>query len=225
MNKKYIEVVQAVLNKIEELLQEVAEFYAGQSFEDIKAEYKETLQGAMEDYLRSGKPITSFRNEFRRAVNDAFTLTFYAGWADAGASGPITDAAQSWLNGRISQEIQFADTLFSELPALRNSTEIPMSAKLEATEQHATAYANTLTGVYAYGKMMGEPERDAIWRLGKTEAHCNTCSTLNGQKHPISWFIDHGYIPQEPGSSTLDCGGWNCDCSLNDPKTGEQLIP
>jgi len=199
------------------------EFSPGQSLEDVQAEYQDKLYGYMADYLQSSQPITSFRNQFRRAVNDAFTFAFVAGWADAGAS-QLTDEAQSWLDERIGTELLFSDPLFDDLKALRANSEIPLEDKLASAQAHAEAYTNTLTGVYAQGKMMGEPERDGEWEYGDTD-HCDTCAGLNGKVHPMSWYLDNGYIPQEAGSSTLDCGGWKCQCIIKDPKTGEQLIP
>jgi hypothetical protein len=35
--------------------------------------------------------------------------------------------------------------------------------------------------------------------------------------------LDKGYIPQQPGSETLACGGWNCDCQIVDDD-GERLL-
>jgi hypothetical protein len=200
------------------------EFSPGQDIESVKAEYQDKLYEYMAEYLRSSKSVVVDRNKFNRAINDGFTFAFVAGWADAGAS-ELTPEAQSWLNGRIADEIAFAATLFADLKALREDDTIPMDAKLQAAEAHAAAYTNTLTGVYAEGKMRGEPERQGVWRLGATEEHCKTCSWLNTQKQPMSWYIDNGYIPQEAGSATLDCGGWRCDCIIEDPKTGEQIIP
>lgn len=201
------------------------EFSPGMGLEEVQAEYQEKLYQAMQAYLESDRPITSFRNEFRRAVNDAFTFAFVAGWADAGASGPITDDAQAWLNGRIEQEIVFADGLFAQLKALRDDKALTTEERLDAAQSHAEGYTNTTTGVYAEGKMMGEPERDGTWYLGDTEEHCDTCAGLDGQTHPMSWYIKNDYIPQQNGSKTLDCGGWRCDCTIRDPKSGEVLIP
>jgi hypothetical protein len=201
------------------------EFAPGQSLEEVQDEYRnERLFPAMQDYLSSTRPITAFRNDFRQAVNDAFTMAFIAGWADAGASGELSSDAQSWLSDRISQEITFSDTLFTQLKALRDDPELTYDEKIDAAEAHADAYTQTLVGVYNMGKMMGEPEQDARWEFGDTD-HCDTCSDLNGQTHPLSWFIDNGYIPQESGSETLDCHGYNCQCRIMSDKTGKQLIP
>jgi hypothetical protein len=202
----------------------IFEFSPGQSLEEVQEEYRDKIYVVMQDYLQGSEPITSYRNEFNRYVNDAFTVAFIAGWADAGAS-ELTEEAQNAISDRIAGEIGFVDTLFSQLKALREDDEIGMDDKLAAAQAHADGYTQTLVGVYALGKMMGEPERDGRWELGATEEHCDTCSGLNGKVHPLSWYLKNGYIPQEAGSGTLSCGGWNCDCSIVDPKTGEPLIP
>ena len=200
------------------------EFSPGQSLEEVQDEYRDKLFVTMQDYLQGDRPITSYKNEFARYVNDAFTVAFIAGWNDAGAE-ELTPEAQDWLNGRIDSEIEFVAALFPQLKALRDDDTIPMDDKLEAAQAHAEGYTQTLVGVYNHGKMMGAPHRKGTWQLGATEKHCGTCASLNGKTHPLSWYIKNGYIPQEAGSSTLECGGWNCDCSIIDPKTGEQLIP
>jgi len=202
----------------------IIEFNPGQDIDSVKAEYEGKLYDYMAEYLQSSRSVVIDRNKFNRAINDGFTFAFIAGWADAGAS-ELTEEAQAWLNGRISEEIAFVAPLFDDLKALRNDEEIPLADKLQSAQMHAAAYTNTLTGVYAMGKMMGEPERDGTWELGATEEHCDTCSMLDGKTHPLSWFIKQGYIPQQAGSTTLDCGGWRCDCRIKDAKTGAQIIP
>lgn len=64
------------------------------------------------------------------------------------------------------------------------------------------------------------------WVLGATEEHCSTCLRLSsGAPHRLSWYIKRGYIPQEPGSPTLECGGWRCDCEIRSARTGQTLLP
>lgn len=202
----------------------LTEFSPGMSLEEIQEEYQGKLYDYMAEYLRGSGSVVIDRNKYNRAINDAFTFAFIAGWADAGAS-ELTPEAQAWVNARIAQEIAFVAPLFTDLKALRADPEIPLEDKLTSAQAHAEAYANTLVGVYAEGKMRGEPERDGEWQLGATEEHCDTCAWLDGQTHPLSWYIKNKYIPRQAGSPTLDCGGWRCDCSIRDPKTGRQLIP
>lgn len=70
---------------------EVSEYSLGQDLEAIKAEYRANLFQTMWDYIDSTRPLTSFRNRFYRNVNESFTMSFYAGWADGGGSGPLPD--------------------------------------------------------------------------------------------------------------------------------------
>jgi len=49
------------------------------------------------------------------------------------------------------------------------------------------------------------------WRLGATEEHCSDCARLDGQIHRASEWRASGWLPQ---NRNLECGGWNCDCSL-----------
>lgn len=214
----------AISEELSAFLDSILEFKAGHSLEEIQAEYQERIYGAMADYLQSDRPITAFRNLFHRLINDAFLYAFVAGWVDAGAE-ELTDEARAWLNDRISRELAFCDTLFIQLKTLRNNTELTMEEKLDAAQARASGYAGSLVGVYAMGKMMGKPNRVGIWKYGDTSKHCSTCGMLHNKRHTLAWFIQHGYIPQEHGSSTLACKGFHCLCKIIDPKTGEQLIP
>jgi len=200
------------------------EFNPGMGLEEIKGEYSSTLYSAMAGYLESEKSIVSFRNEVRRAVNDAFTLAYIAGWADAGASGELPLADRLWLNDRIEKEIGFADGLFAELKSIRADSGISQDEKYNWCRARASGYTGTLDGIYAQGKMKGNPYKMGTWRLGGTKEHCDTCAMLDGQEHPVHWFIDNGYIPQERGSATLQCGGWHCECRIEDID-GNQIIP
>src|SRR5512139_1628805 len=96
------------------------EFNPGQDIDSVKAEYEEKLYSYMADYLQSTRPITSYKNAFHRAINDGFTFAFIAGWSELSGS-PLTNTAQSWLNGRIDTELRFSDELFRQLKELRDA--------------------------------------------------------------------------------------------------------
>lgn len=49
------------------------------------------------------------------------------------------------------------------------------------------------------------------WQLGATEQHCQTCLALNGQVHKMKDYVKAGLLP---GSSALECKGYQCDCHL-----------
>jgi hypothetical protein len=221
MNTQLAETLTQILDDLEAMLKEIAEFSPGQSLEDVQAEYEGKLVDYMTDYLQSSRSVVVDRNLFRRAVNDGFTFAFIAGWADAGASTPITDEAQAWLNGRIDQEVAFANQLFIDLKALRDDTEMSMEDKLARAASHAAGYTQSTNGIYAQGGLMAAPEVDLTFdgEDGSSDSVCQktggTCVKLRGKTHPASWWLKNDLIPY-PGNTNYDCGGWNCRHFLRD---------
>ena len=190
----------------------VQEFTPCQSLEEIRGEYQDTLAAAMLDYLDSNRPVTSFRNEFRRAVNDAFTGAFYAGWAEAGPStGPIDDDATDWLLARIEQEIGYSDDLFAELKAQRGTEDIEAWA-----EGKAETYTDTLDSIYNQGKVMGAEGLPLTFGGDDGEESCETCQGLKGVTHPARWWVENNLIPGQPGNENYDCKGYRCQHGLFD---------
>jgi len=200
-------------------------FSLGDDLATIEGEYHERISGAMADYMDSSRSITAFKNEFRRIVNDGFNYTAVAGWVDGGANGPMSDDLQAWVNGQIDREVEFVADLFAQLRDLRRDPEKTDEDRGSFIDARADGYAGALIGIYNYAKMEAQKNQNGQWVLGNTEEHCGTCADLDGQIHPVQWFLDHGYIPGQRGSQTLDCGGWHCDCSIINPETGEQLVP
>jgi hypothetical protein len=189
--------------------------------DEIQAEYRDKLYQSMADFLSSERPITAFRNEHRRAVNDGFTMAFIAGWADGGAEGLIGDDEQAWLNDRIESEIGFDDDLFQQLKALRADPDLTLDDKLAAIESRADGYTATLPGIYAQGQLMAAPHIELVFdgEDGSADSVCQktggTCVKLKGQSHPAQWWLDNDLVPRR-GNDNFDCGGWNCRHRLVD---------
>ena len=74
----------------DELIAVLIEFEPGMSLEEVQAEYQDRLYVLMQDYLQGDRPITSYRNEFHRIVNDGFTFAFIAGESCRYASAAMT---------------------------------------------------------------------------------------------------------------------------------------
>ena len=60
---------------------------------------------------------------------------------------------------------------------------------------------------------IGQPEPRFMWMLGGTEKHCTDCAALDGQVKTSSEWASAGIQPQSPD---LECGGWRCDCRLEE---------
>lgn len=195
----------------------LAEFKPGMGLDEIVAEYQTKVYNSLIDYANSSRSVVAFRNQFKRAVNDAFTLTVYAGWADGGGEGPIPAGLQSWLNGRIEKELEYVNEVFVKLKALRAKGD---KSALEAFAQaRAEGYANSLYGIYNEGKAWALKDEWGTWQYGPTE-HCVDCLRLNGKRHKLSWFIKNGWIPR---SSQLACTGRHCQCQILSDK-GKVLL-
>ena len=203
-------------------------FTEGQSLSSIEDEYATTLYEIMDDYANHERPVTSYRNRYNRAANDAMNGAIAVGWKDGGADGNIPSELQDWVNGRIDQETDYISDMFRDLKELR--AEGDMDALANFMQARAQGYTSSLEGVYLQGKAFAMGERPGIWRFGATEVHCISengtmgCSDLEGQTHPINWYREHGYIPRQVGSQTITCGCFHCDCRVEDPETGEQLL-
>ena len=75
----------------------------------------------------------------------------------------------------------------------------------------STVWGNAPAKFETAGQTLDRNDRWYQWKLGATERHCKDCAHLNGQIHRASEWRASGIAPQSPD---LECGGWNCDCSL-----------
>jgi len=185
--------------------------------DEITAEYERKIYNSLLDYANSTRSIVAFRNQFRRAVNDAFTLTVTAGWVDGGGNGPLPKELVTWLNGRITQELRYVDGVFVKLKLLKKTGD--EKALKEFAQARASGYAASLVGVYNYGLAWAQRDKWGTWEYGPTE-HCDDCRRLNGQRHKLSWFIKGDWIPKSP---RLACTGRHCQCRVKDDE-GNTLI-
>jgi hypothetical protein len=77
-----------------------------------------------------------------------------------------------------------------------------------------TLWVNRYKDVKDRAKIYFGGKTRLVWVLGKTEKHCASCSALNGIVAWAKEWEEAGVKPQNPPNAALECGGWNCDCSL-----------
>lgn len=70
----------------------------------------------------------------------------------------------------------------------------------------------SLSDIYYIGMALGAPNKKYRWALGNTEKHCATCKTNDGQVKTLKEWQAAGM----PHSEHLDCGGFQCDCGLEE---------
>lgn len=80
----------------------------------------------------------------------------------------------------------------------------------EAADKPALWFNKSITPMYQAGLLSADKNGLYEWVYGDTE-HCETCRSLNGQRHRLKDYARRDLMPQ---SGALACGGWNCKCKL-----------
>jgi len=187
-------------------------------YEQVRNEYWATVYDAVEGYLTGNRPVTAFRNSMYNAMNSAFQTGAELGYVDGGGEVPLDKDTQAWLDGEILSEKNFINSLFVDLKQNWESKDA-----IKEAFARADGYAGKLDSIFGQGKMYGANNPMLTWRLGTTEKHCDTCQNLNGKSHRAKWYITNNYIPRKPGAD-MECGGYNCDCSLTDKDGNEYVL-
>lgn len=190
---------------------------AASDLASINAEYRDAITASLTKYFE-GAAVASPRNQFKRGMVAAFGDAFDLGWTDGGAEMPPDEDALEWLNARVDAEFGFIDGLFAQIKTMRRDEEMDYFSFITA---RADAYISSVAGVYNAARMYAKKAQPLTWHLGKTEAHCDTCASLEGGSHRASWYISRNYIPRQAGAA-MDCGGYRCDCYLTD-KDGKKV--
>jgi len=160
-----------------------------------------------------------FRQELNRLMTAAFTLLFVE------AGGNLADAAaRAELDRIIAQNVNSVTVLTGDVFDGRYSRRSDDEAAPGRPPQTATEgrdklrnrlalWVFTAAGLWSAGKIYGQAEQTAVWRLGNTEEHCTTCLALDGVVLTKQEWQQLRYRPQ---ARNLACGGWRCDCELQD---------
>ena len=84
----------------------------------------------------------------------------------------------------------------------------------------ATIWAQRYHHAVQLAQQMACADRKAVWVYGDTLEHCDDCRKAEGRVHRRSIWQKYGWMP---GSRSLSCGGWRCDCRLED--TDQPALP
>lgn len=179
---------------------------------EILAAHTETVHDAVLRYLvQSDAGARAFANEIKRAIAENFPEMFYLNYFEG--SDEIDPADDRWLTQTIAAHVGYVDGTFAELKSFKDKEYPPAELEAEATRR-AEAYGASLNAVGIEGKLRGLKNQSLTWHYGDTD-HCDTCASLNGQRHTARWYLNRDYIPGKPGCA-LTCGGYNCQCYLTD---------
>jgi len=66
----------------------------------------------------------------------------------------------------------------------------------------------SLSSLGDQGRASAQRNMMVTWFVDPQKEHCVTCVGLHKKRHRLKWFTSRGYIPQQPASDGLACGGW-----------------
>lgn len=139
------------------------------------------------------------------------TQAFEQAWEDAGDGTEFPDYLQSPLEEMILGQYDHVDGLYRDIIDARVD-----GTPLEPLLARAPLWANQWNTAYelALSLILQQQGGNQIWVLGETEKHCTTCAALNGIVMSAREWAELDVHPQGAPNGILECGGWNCDCSL-----------
>lgn len=120
---------------------------------------------------------------------------------------------QDQLDAMILSEYDYVDG-FASYVADTAKTE---GATIDGPLARAELWAQRYTDVYNEAIVRtADGKTKYVWRLGDTEENCPQCRALDGLVAFAREWEESGFRPQQPPNSMLECGGWRCDCSLEE---------
>lgn len=142
------------------------------------------------------------------------TQAYRQAWEDDGnTSFFLPDYLQAGLDANIARNTNF-DYLYQYYTDIIDAR--VDGTPIEPLLARASLWANRYNEAYneAVALIAAKNGGKLVWRLGRTEQHCGTCAALNGIVAYASEWELAGCYPQNAPNSALECGGWRCDCGL-----------
>lgn len=111
-------------------------------------------------------------------------------------------------------------------PLLKLADDIETAGITPDINRRMMMWAASIASLGSVGYMQSHRNQVAEWRVSPlSNESCDTCSGLDRHVHSLGWYLDKGYIPGQPSSAKLLCGGWNCKCGLFNVDTGRRILP
>lgn len=197
------------------------------SVDSLVTGYVDDLTRDFQDVLSGDLLIGEARRRHRAYIKRDAEPAFIEGLAEGGVDEPdLTDEDKAVITDWITEQRGFVDGLWDAVEKLADDYERALIDKETYNTRRRGLYeriglwGGTLRELAGQGKASALANMMVTWRMGETEKHCKVCNRLDGKRARLKWFTSRGYIPQENNSTTLECGGWRCQCTLQDSKGG-----
>lgn len=181
---------------------------------DLSYKTADYFQQQLERLIRSvygGNLGGEFIDVMANLISGQLTQAFEQAWKDEGTEDAMPDYLTSAAEDLILGQYDYVDQLYRDIVDARVD-----ETGVDALLARAPLWANRWNEAYnqAVGLIMAETGGRLKWVLGETEQHCASCAALNGIVALASEWEALGVRPQSAPNGKLECGGWQCDCSL-----------
>lgn len=150
--------------------------------------------------------IDSMVGTIDRSIRRAwFTGAAQCGILPAELTVAEMDAMRDLINSQFGYLVNFADAIDANKKG---------AGLLSTHYSRAELWINRYNDAINQARLMACADQKLIWKLGFTEQHCRTCNALDGKVKRTSVWTAAGVKPQNAPNPLLECGGWNCGCSL-----------
>lgn len=172
--------------------------------------YLTQLQGLMRG-VYDNNVGREFLDIMANLISGQLTQAFEQAWKDEEGVGGIPDYLNNELESMILNQYDYVDGLYNDIVNAR-----VLGKSLDPILARAPLWAQRWTEAYnkAVALITAENGGNMVWRLGATEQHCTTCAGLDGIVMRATEWDALGVHPQGAPNDLIECGGWQCDCSL-----------
>jgi len=164
----------------------------------VKSLYDGFIGGEFVDTLKN-----LIRGQMRRAYEEA--------WTDDGNALPLPPYLEQAAAALADEQAGYVDGYYKAIIDARVD-----KSPIEPLQSRAELWANRYTQAKndAIMQITAETGGKLVWIEGDTEDKCETCLALNGiVAYATEWQIS-GFKPQNAPNPLIECGGWHCQCRL-----------
>lgn len=194
----------------------------------ILRRYTRELTAVMKAALDRSITRSTGETRHRRLIRDLAEPAYVAGLRAGGVDEiDLTRSDRRAIERWVADQGAYVSGFWDAVAELRRDrpglSRRDYAARLSILRERISLWAAALRDLAGQGIASARANMMVTWRYGDAD-HCDTCARLHGRRHRLHWFTDRGYIPQQPGSATLQCGGWRCRCTLVDDR-GKVILP
>lgn len=190
----------------------------------IVGDYAVTLTTPVAAYFNGDGTLNRVRGVFNRSPKDYARDVYVEGMSEGKMDASEFDSDdQAVIDEWLSTQAGAVNGL---VDAVREAGKAKGDARQGAQRGVFTRvgyWVDSLSQLGGLGRARAMDGVMVYWELGDTETHCDSCLSHSRERpHRMKWWRERGWLPK---AHDLECGGWNCDCTLRSKQNGKVVYP